>query len=260
LNLTILDAKAAVKAKVLNKIQERQAKRHVKAPKFVQTRVANRLASVASAVVKPHKIAEMLGPRLEKLLPYLLREKGITVAVDMVFIEDTYVVWELQVQHVDMDVLVEVANNRKNNEGKSEENEVDYMDISESQLDEMIAEQSERLSEEEYWKKTDRKKKSEKDPLNTTNNSSGLSILGCIGWFFECLFGKTKIENKHMPALVASKMLSVMDDVVKAKLEKKELVADSIALPEEEQARFFYAHLNSLSCPDDGEKSAKVIT
>lgn len=83
------------------------------APKFLQKRVANRIASVASKVVKPAKIAEVLGTKLVKILPYALKEKGLTLAVELVFIEKAYIVWEMQLQHVDMDTLMEEAKKEK---------------------------------------------------------------------------------------------------------------------------------------------------
>lgn len=120
------------------------------------------------------------------------------------------------------------------------------MEISNAELDRLIAEQDNRMRQRE---------KNLAEGTDCTK-SSGFSFLGCVRWFFEFLFGgRKKIEDKHLPSLIQSRMLSVMDELMKKRFDEKELVADAVALTEKDQARYFYEHLRQIRCHDKKEKN-----
>lgn len=232
LNLTILDAKTAVYTGVQKKIE---AKANV-APNFIQKRVANTLATVASKAVKPAKIAETLSTKLAKILPFAMKEKGLTLAAEVAFIEKAYIVWEMQIQHADIDILMEEAKKKK--DGKADSDELDLEGITDAELDKLIAGQDKRLLE---------KKASLSKEKDVTNSSYSSSFLSGVQPFFEFLFGgREKLQDDRLPKLIQSQMTNTMDKMMKKKFDEKGMVADVVANEEKDQARYFYEHLKKV--------------
>mmetsp|Transcript_34043 Transcript_34043/g.67110 ORF Transcript_34043/g.67110 Transcript_34043/m.67110 type:complete len:279 (-) Transcript_34043:40-876(-) len=237
----VVDASAAVREKVLkHAITEKQNISPVKGQvvaNAIKQRVVNRLANFAADKVSPSQIAVRMSNRLVKILPYRMKEIGISIIAEKVFLEGPYFVLELQIKHVDMKKFLEEA--PKLNKGNEDDDceEVDLMAIKESELDDMIREQQTQQSEH------DTRKIPATDMGVFSAPSNG--ILEFIGLLFFTLLGMRTFffENRCMPVLAQSKIRKSLGDMLNMQFEKKELKIDSATLEEEKQARYFYSQL-----------------
>lgn len=95
LNINILDAKQAIKDTVNKRVSKAPLPGPIK-------KLAGKAAyQVAREVVTPSAIAKKVGKKLCKKIPAKMEKKGISAVLEEVFREETYVVLQLQVQHVE---------------------------------------------------------------------------------------------------------------------------------------------------------------
>lgn len=96
LNIDILDPSDAVKRKVGKNI----AKSNLPAPFKSIASVAG--PKLASDLASNKVVATRMGQKMSEKMPRKLREKGIEAVVESVFQEGSYLVLQMQIQHVDM--------------------------------------------------------------------------------------------------------------------------------------------------------------
>ena len=102
MNLEILDVSEAVKEKVAEKVQER----NIRGP--IRRHFAEKaLPEIASQVVTPKIVAQKMAEKLCVHIPQKMEEKGITAVVEKVFLQEAYLVCQLQVQRVDSAIVAE---------------------------------------------------------------------------------------------------------------------------------------------------------
>ena len=270
INLTLLDASDAVYQMVHSKMQQKQSR--LPGPQAINNFVSNKVAKAASRNIPPSKIAEQLSKKLPKKLMYMMyHETGMKLAAQTVFVEDSYVVMQLQVQYVDSMRLLSKAKEGPELKGEEEKQESrndsgnasgedDEASVSTQVLDEWIEEQSQLIAEEENSlfvasSMTVPAAQKKIGLLDCFKNATSIRevVVGILEWVL-CILGGTKIhrslEERHLPSLVQSKITENMQSMMTKKLESKSLKADIAVLSETEQARYFYKHLQELRNKD----------
>jgi hypothetical protein len=261
INVTIRDASEAVYSKVHSALRRINL-----APKLLpklKGKVANKIATEASKHVPPAQVALALSDRLPKMLMYQMYHKhGMTISAQTVFIEKGYIVIQLQVLHVDAKRLLATqtqqpqygANNNSNNEpegggGVSETESMEPVDM--KLVDQWMAEQQQQLLEAAERKANHSTTNSTTgghmdDSSSSSNNSHDLLN---PNWWMQTALGmlpettKKSLESTTLPELVHTKLTERMQALLVSQLAHKQLCAETAVLPEEEQARFFFAYL-----------------
>jgi hypothetical protein len=68
-------------------------------------RVKNRAAKRAGKLTKPRRIAQQVSRKMLKKIPDGMKEKGVTVDMEEIFLEGPYIVFQMRVVHVNALVL-----------------------------------------------------------------------------------------------------------------------------------------------------------
>lgn len=236
INVTIRDASEAVYGKVHSALGHLNV-----APKVLpklKGKVANKIAKAASKRVPPSKIANQLAEFLPKMLMYQMYHKnGMTISAQTMFIEDAYIVIQLQILKVDANHLLQdtVESNSDSDDGSSVSSSVSMKVV-----DGWLREQQEVLQHAED------KPATSSDPKERTSTAPSAS-----NWY-QSIFGylpeetKSHIEAETLPQLVQSKLTERMQSLLLKQLESKQLTAEIAVLPEEEQARYFFPYLQQM--------------
>lgn len=101
INLYVNSAKETVKRKVSGQLEKKSLPKPIKA---VATKVGSK---IAAAVATPERVAAMMSTKLPEMLPQKLGSKGMTAVARNVFVEGPFAVFEVQIQKVDMNVLID---------------------------------------------------------------------------------------------------------------------------------------------------------
>jgi hypothetical protein len=249
INVTIRDASEAVYSKVHSALRRINL-----APKILpklKGKVANKIATEASKHVPPAQVALALSDRLPKMLMYQMYHKhGMTISAQTVFIEKGYIVIQLQVLHVDAKRLLATQtqtqphgkiNNEQEGGGVSDTESMEPVDM--KLVDQWMAEQQQQLLQAAE----------RKDNHSTTghmddSSSNSHDILN-PNWWMQTALGllpettKKSLETTTLPEMVHTKLTERMQALLVQQLANKQLCAETAVLPEEEQARFFFAYL-----------------
>lgn len=240
INLTIVDASDAVYKMVHAKVTEKQSK--LPGPAAFKNRVAKTVAKTASTRVPASVIAEKLSEKLPKMLMYKMHHTtGMRIAAQAIFIEDTFVVMQLQIQYVDSVRLLNSATEQDDNE------EDDDDSVATAVLDEWIEEQGKLAMEQE-----------DSSFVTEAAGSAGCKgpaknwkeyVVNWLEWAIERIMpgsARRQLEHNHLPGLVQSKITSGIQEMMEKKLAQKSLKAEIAVLSQEEEARFFFSNLQMI--------------
>jgi hypothetical protein len=257
INLTILDASEAVYSMVHSKIREKQAK--MPGPERFKKKVAKSVAKAASNRVPPSTIAKQLSTKLPKKLMYMMYQKtGMKMAAQTVFVEDAFVVMQLQVQYVDSVRLLSSAKEKTNSKKEDDDDnngDDDDESVATQVLDDWIEEQSQLMTEEmesafvTTTVETEQKKKSDFFECFKGGGSIKEVVINILEWILIRMGGTQmhqSLEEKHLPALVQSKITENMQEMMAKKLESKSLKAETVVLSEVQEARYFFNQLQKV--------------
>ena len=262
INLTIVDASESVYDAVHEKMISQAKKQFV--PKALQKKVAKRVARTAANHVPPRVIAEKLAQKLPKTLMYKMYHKiGMQCAAQTVFVEDSFVVVQLQVQYVDSGRLLKTAKEKAENSVKEDsrtgENipaSDDEMDDNDEDDDESVAtkvldewiEEQENLAHEESqspFVTSVVSNQATEAPLK----SWAVMLIACLEWIISRFLPvkiHRELEANYLPALVQSNITATMTSMMSKKLAQKSLKAESVVLSQDLEARYFFKQLQKI--------------
>ena len=245
INLTILDATKAVEMGAKEKLKEKtDSIRFPMVRKILQKdAVQKKIAKIAAKKVKPSLIAKQLESIMPKILMYMMYHKiGMKVAAKSTFCEDSYLVVEFQVKHVDTQKLL-----AKIKEGKPDEAEEMDMEVPPEVLDAWIQDMEAAQGDDPSTPV----KAPLVEPSSSGSSSSGTeTFLGWIAGHLEYVAQellptgyKESLEHDSLPNTVQSKITDEMGAMMEKKLAQKELEAEIAVLHSASQARYFYSNL-----------------
>mmetsp|Transcript_39704 Transcript_39704/g.40314 ORF Transcript_39704/g.40314 Transcript_39704/m.40314 type:complete len:199 (-) Transcript_39704:186-782(-) len=191
----------------------------------MQRRVANRIADRVAERTSPSIMADRLSTRFIRVFPWKMQQMGVTLVANVVFAEGPYFVVQLQIYNFDMDTL----------ESELEIDEIDYMNMTDDALEDMIC------SEE--------REPSEFEQTNINNSSvsdakKGL-VFGWLSWllvtFMTTFCGKAHAHHKIPESLIQSRIALGLDSIVTDDIE-----SETLTLLEAKQARYFYQNIKKI--------------
>ena len=121
---SVKDASAAIKEGVEKTVAEKMEKRRL-LPEKLKQRLAGLASKLATDMVSAGKIAEKMAPKLCEEMPGKMKEKGLTVEVEVVFQEGPFFVLQMQVVHVDTVAMAEGGTAEKTRDDAGQEEEED---------------------------------------------------------------------------------------------------------------------------------------
>lgn len=223
INLTILDASSAIFEKIHTKLSKKRLPR----------RLVERISKQASKAVPNTLVAKKLSEKLPKNLMYKMASKGLTILAETVYVEEYYVVIQVQVQNVDTVILAESLNTTSTD------------DDDHSVASDVVDEWMEHRNVPNRYPITDRLD-GQCYPSESRQRKSWLArILERLWNLFNPLLRAT-IESQMLPNLIVRGLTQQMDTILPAKMNEKNLKALTKVLMETEQARYFFEHLRIL--------------
>lgn len=256
-NITIRDASDAVYNKVHTALRRINL-----APKLLpklKGRVADKIATEASRRVPPSQVAVVLSEKLPKLLMYQMFHKhGMTISAQTVFIENAYIVLQLQVLHVDAQRLLANTTSTTSSGVNEQQDISSSMDAVDMKLvDLWMAEQQQQLLEAADRKNSASHSTSSATEKKDSSDSSGNWLLQtALGFLPE--MAKTRLEGTTLPELVQDRLTERMQGLLVQQLSNKQLCGEIAVLPEEEQARFFFAYLQQHRKRQEDQKQKNL--
>jgi hypothetical protein len=215
INVMVTDPTAAVHRAVQRKINEKDLPMPLH---MVATKVGQR---VAKHVATPELIADIVSEKLPLELTKKLKKRGITGVAETVFVEAPYMVIQLQVQHVETNLLV---SSKAKDFHDDETGELE----SRATLSPSVAGYITKFLDC-FWR------------IVASPRLQGFQL-------------QSAIEHYHLPRIVQAKMESFIPELLAEKLHRKGLEIECQVLPEEQQSRFFYAQLQSIRAAAMEEK------
>lgn len=250
-NITILDASDAIYNMVHSKVNETH-KNWVGPQKF-KDMVAHNVAKTASTKVPKRVLVQKLSDKIPKMLMYkMYHNAGMRLAAQTVFREDKYAVLQIQVQWVDTKRLLENAKEDVRNSGTEEdkkEEEEDDDSVATAVLDEWIEEQKNLLQEEQESSFVTEAQNLEPEGEKIDFSNWREVLVMILAWILTKIMPVTitkDLEENKLPALIQSQISKNMKEMLDKKLASKNLRAETAVLPEEEQARYFFANLQKI--------------
>jgi hypothetical protein len=284
INLTILDASQAVEAMVKEKLAEKSINNSkffssiIRPPEKFRNKVHDKIASAVANNIPVSSIAKGLAESMPKLLMYKIATKtGMKLAAETVFVEDSYVVIQFQIQYVDSQKLIGLIKSKSktsSSSGSAEEvnddddDDDDSIDPDPKVIDEWIQEQKELGLEggseffyDDYGDDnkegdTTSNSNSNSNSNNNINNNHNINnsnskdwkmwIVDCLEWAIQQLLPDRTVKNlehDHLPAILQTKITEQMQSMMELKLAKKNLEADILVLPSKDQSRYFFSNL-----------------
>jgi hypothetical protein len=281
INLTILDASQAVEAMVKEKLAEKSINNSkffssiIRPPEKFRNKVHDKIASAVANNIPVSSIAKGLAESMPKLLMYKIATKtGMKLAAETVFVEDSYVVIQFQIQYVDSQKLIGLIKSKSKSKtssssGSAEEvndddDDDDSIDPDPKVIDEWIQEQKELGLEggSELFYDDDGDDNKEGDTTSNSNSNNNINInhninnsnskdwkmwiVDCLEWAIQQLLPDRTVKNlehDHLPAILQTKITEQMQSMMELKLAKKNLEADILVLPSKDQSRYFFSNL-----------------
>jgi hypothetical protein len=283
INLTILDASQAVEAMVKEKLAEKSINNSkffssiIRPPEKFRNKVHDKIASAVANNIPVSSIAKGLAESMPKLLMYKIATKtGMKLAAETVFVEDSYVVIQFQIQYVDSQKLIGLIKSKSKSKSKSktssssgsaeevndDDDDDDSIDPDPKVIDEWIQEQKELGLEggSEFFYDDYGDDNKEGDTTSNSNSNNNINhninnsnskdwkmwIVDCLEWAIQQLLPDRTVKNlehDHLPAILQTKITEQMQSMMELKLAKKNLEADILVLPSKDQSRYFFSNL-----------------
>ena len=272
-NVTVIDASDAVYHTVHAKV------RLIPGTKGFKEGVAKAVAERAAVTVHPKHIAKKLAIKVPKILMYQLSRKGLLLHAETVFMQHTYFVIQLQVQHADPMLLAQSAadgeaknrQRRMNHTAAADGNDNDDDDVDDEQGDDDDSSMSVASSVIDDW--LEQQEHNEREQVSSpyvarsrllgakTDTTNALlsrksPLVRCLGWFLSMVSPRYRhyLESCYLPNLIQAKISEKVNEMLRKKLDDKYIVAETEVLMEDKQARYFFRHLQVVR---DMEKESK---
>jgi hypothetical protein len=219
INIIVHDASGAIGNKIRTKVDGSRL------PNRVKNVVAAAATGIATNVVTPSVIAKKMGQKLCQKMPEKMLLKGITTFVEEVFREGPYVVFQLQVQHVNIATLTQ------------------------SKLAGIPSEEDD--DDDKINKKNDGAKKGETVDATLQPAQPQDVKHWFMHWleFFLQLIGvihQKTIEEDVLPELIQRKLESAMGEIMAEKMGEQFLDAESKVCSAANQARYFFDKIKEV--------------
>lgn len=237
-NCTVIDASLAVYDKVHDKFSKPN-----KSPNSIREKVACAIASKAAKIVTSQSIASKLSEKIPKLLMYKLSDHGLQLLAETVFMEDTFFVVQLQVQYANPALLLESLEDDDNETDNDDNDSVETVVLDEW-MEQMEKDAQEQVRSQNVFTSRMDAKLLRKSPLSRSKT--------CPARWLDWILSKCssayrkRIESRYLPILIQRIIISKMDKIIRKKFNEKNVVAETQVLREQEQARYFFDHLNEL--------------
>jgi hypothetical protein len=216
INIVVHDASRAIGNKIRTKVDGSRL------PNRVKNVVAAAATGVAGTVVTPAVIAKKMGQKLCQKMPEKMLVRGITTFVEEIFREGPYVVFELQVQHVNISTLTQSklggTSSEDDDDDKSKKKKDDDHEIVDATLEPA------QRQDVKHW------------------------FMHLLELFLQ-LIGvshQRMIEKDVLPELIHRKLESAMGEILAEKMGEKFLDAESKVCSAANQARYFFDKLKEV--------------
>jgi hypothetical protein len=223
INIIVHDASGAIGNKIRAKVDGSRV------PNRLKNVVTSAATSVAGNVVTPAVIAKKMGQKLCQKMPEKMLKKGITAFVEEAFREGPYVVFQLQVQHVNLATLtesklggtpsVEDSDDDKSKKKKDD----DHTSAKKSEIVDATPEPAQ-PQDVKHW------------------------FMHLLELFFQLIgvSNQRTIEEDVLPGLIHRKLESAMGEILAEKMGEKFLDAESKVCSAANQARYFFDKLKEV--------------
>jgi hypothetical protein len=272
INVVVIDASGAIANKVRTRVKD------LKVPKRLRGVVTAAATGIAENVLTLHKIAKKVSKKICQKLPEKMFLRGITAVVEEVFREGPYVVFQLQIQHVDLVTLTQKQLDKQLEKGKDKD---DDGNSSKKNKDD----DHNRDKKKKKKKKGDTKKDTDTDTdthdtdtdLTSITEDAAMTmatiqphhvkhwllywmeqlISWALYWLERFLVGigrQRRFEEDVLPALVLGKLEKITGEILAETIEEKHhLDAESNVCSEAAQARYFFHTLKEIRQGDEKE-------
>jgi hypothetical protein len=229
INIIIHDASGAIGNKIRAKVDGS------KVPNRLKNVVTSAATSVAGNIITPAIIAKKLGQKLCQKMPKKMLQKGITAVVEELFREGPYVVFQLQVQHVNLATLTESklcgASSVEDTEDDKSKKKKDDDHTNSAKKGEIVDATLEPAQPQDvkHW------------------------FMHLLELFFQ-LIGVSHqriLEEDVLPDLIHRKLESAMGEILAEKMGEKFLDAESKVCLAANQARYFFDKLEEVRKSED---------
>jgi hypothetical protein len=270
INVVIIDASEAIKDKVRTTVEDSRL------PKRLRRVVTATATGIAGTVLTLHKIAKKVSKKICHTLPEKMFLRGITAVVEEVFREGPYVVFQLEVQRVDLATLTEKQLDKELKAGRDDDD-----NTSKQKKDDGHTHSNKKKRKGDTKKDTDIDTDIDAHDVDTdftTTVNAAMTIATIqpqhvkhwllywleqfLAWFLywleHCLIcigasHQRRLEEDVLPALVLGKLEKIVGEILAEKIEEKFLDAESNVCSAAAQARYFFDTIKEIRQVDDKE-------
>jgi hypothetical protein len=268
INVVVIDASEAIKDKVRTRVEDSRL------PKPLRRVVTAAATGIAGNVFTLHKIAKKVSKKICHKLPEKMFIRGITAVVEEIFREGPYVVFQLEVQRVDLATLTEKQLDKELKAGRGNDD-----DSSKQKKDDGHTRNNKKEKEGDTKKDIDADADTRDiDTDFTTTVDAAMTFATiqpqhvkhwllywleqCLAWFLywleQCLIcigasRQRRLEEDVLPELILGKLEEIVGKILAEKIEKKFLDAESTVCSEATQARFFFDTIKKVRQVDEKE-------
>jgi hypothetical protein len=264
INIVIIDASEAIKNKVRTTVEDSRL------PKRLRRVVTATATGIAGSVLTLHKIAKKVSKKICHILPEKLFLRGITAVVEEVFREGPYLVFQLEVQRVDLATLTEKQLDKELKAGRDDD---DDNTSKQKKDDGHTHSKKKRMGDAE--KDSDIDADTDTHDVDTDFTSTTVDAAMTIAtiqpqhvkhwllywlehflawflyWLEQCLIcigasRKRRLEEDVLPALVLGKLEKIIGEILAEKIEEKFLDAESNVCSAAAQARYFFDTIKEI--------------
>jgi hypothetical protein len=278
INIVVIDASEAITNKVRARVEDS------KLPKRLRRVVTAAATGIAGNVFTLEKIAKKVSKKICHTLPEKLLLRGITAVLEEIFREGPFVVFQLQVKHVDLATLTEKQLDKELKAAKGKDKDKDDDENSSKNN------KDDRHNRDKKKKEGDTKMDTDADigkdadthatgmDLTTTTMDAAMTITTIqsqhvrhwflywleqvLEWFlywlehFLVCIGASRqrrLEEDVLPALIHGKLEKIIGEILAEKIEEKFLDAESNVCSAAAQARYFFDTLKEVRHGDEKE-------
>jgi hypothetical protein len=283
INIVVIDASEAIANKVSTRVKDS------KVPKRLRRVVTAAATRIAGNIFTLGKVAKKVSKKICHVLPEKMLLGGITAVVEEVFREGPFVVFQLQVQHVDLAILTEKQldkemkagddkddDDNSNNKNKDNDHTRDEKKKTESGTNK----DTDTDTDKEIDTDTDTDTHDLDTDLTTTTTAMDADMtittiqsqhvkdwflywmqqistwfLHWLEQFLVCIGAsrQRRLEEDVLPGLIHGKLEKIIGEILAEKIEEKFLDAESNVCSAAAQARYFFDTLKEVRQGDDKE-------
>ena len=274
INVVVIDASEAIKDRVRTRVD------HLRVPRRFRRVVTAAATGIAGNVFTLHKIAKKVSKKICQKLPEKMFVRGITAVIEEVFREGPYVVFQLEVQRVDLATLTEKQLDKELKAGRDDDD-----DSSKEKKDDDHTRDKKKKKEGDIKKDlhADADTRSIDTDFTTTTVDPGMTMATIqpqhvkhwllywleqfIAWFLywleQCLIcmgasHQRRLEEDVLPELILGKLEIIIGEILAEKIEEKFLDAESNVCSQAVQARYFFDTIREVRQVDEKDTIKEV--